>query len=335
VGFYAAIGFCVIPAVQVSIIVGERESGCKQQQYIMGAGQLSYWVSRWLYDSAVFLPPALSTILILALAGPEGLTSPASHIQGVASLVLVYGISSCWYTYVISFLFKKAADAQLWTRLGLTLLTMGFFSAHLALALPSLLDGTTPSPSISLATHAFDYLGMLLVPPYILAVGLGDISVRAVCFPFAGPKCTPPSPFAWDILGSKIVFLLACIPVWGALVLYLERQELEGGGGFSLSTAAAAGSSVAESGEDIEDRDVREERARVMEGSSSSSSRDGVELRGLRKVYVSRGVSKVAVCDVSLKLEEGEIFGLLGPNGAGKSSLLGMLTGNVIPSGGA
>lgn len=42
-----------------------------------------------------------------------------------------------------------------------------------------------------------------------------------------------------------------------------------------------------------------------------------------------------AVDNVSLSLEEGEIFGLLGPNGAGKTTLLKMLTTLLPPNGGS
>ena len=34
---------------------------------------------------------------------------------------------------------------------------------------------------------------------------------------------------------------------------------------------------------------------------------------------------------VSLKVEEGEIFGLLGPNGAGKTTTVRMLTTIILP----
>lgn len=44
--------------------------------------------------------------------------------------------------------------------------------------------------------------------------------------------------------------------------------------------------------------------------------------------------SLTAVNDVSLLIEEGEIFGLLGPNGAGKSTVIAMLTGLFPPDAG-
>jgi branched-chain amino acid transport system ATP-binding protein len=39
----------------------------------------------------------------------------------------------------------------------------------------------------------------------------------------------------------------------------------------------------------------------------------------------------VAVSDVSLRLEAGEIAGLIGPNGAGKTSMLDVLSGSLVP----
>ena len=61
-------------------------------------------------------------------------------------------------------------------------------------------------------------------------------------------------------------------------------------------------------------------------------------LRNVRKVYPGRGAAqppKVAVHNVCLGVARGECFGLLGANGAGKTSVLSMLSGRALPSGGS
>jgi ABC-2 type transport system ATP-binding protein len=76
-----------------------------------------------------------------------------------------------------------------------------------------------------------------------------------------------------------------------------------------------------------------------------------IETRNLRKVFRSvhryPGVSgairalfsreydeKVAVEDVTLAMEQGELVGYIGPNGAGKSTTIKMLTGILVPTSG-
>lgn len=56
------------------------------------------------------------------------------------------------------------------------------------------------------------------------------------------------------------------------------------------------------------------------------------------KVSVWRGqgsARRQVVCEVSLQVESGELFGLLGPNGAGKTSLMSVLSGLEPPGGGS
>ena len=55
-----------------------------------------------------------------------------------------------------------------------------------------------------------------------------------------------------------------------------------------------------------------------------------VELAGVTKAYES----KVAVHDLSLSIDSGQMFGLLGPNGAGKTSSIRMMMGITMPDSG-
>ena len=56
-----------------------------------------------------------------------------------------------------------------------------------------------------------------------------------------------------------------------------------------------------------------------------------VELAAVTKTYEN----KVAVKDLSLSIEAGQMFGLLGPNGAGKTSSIRMMMGITIPDSGS
>lgn len=55
-----------------------------------------------------------------------------------------------------------------------------------------------------------------------------------------------------------------------------------------------------------------------------------IELRSIRKTFDRHR----AVDDVSIRIEEGEIFGVLGPNGAGKTTTVECLTGMIRPDSG-
>jgi len=56
-----------------------------------------------------------------------------------------------------------------------------------------------------------------------------------------------------------------------------------------------------------------------------------VELQQVRKAYDT----KIAVDDLSFRIEPGSMFGLLGPNGAGKTSSIRMMIGITVPDSGS
>lgn len=53
-----------------------------------------------------------------------------------------------------------------------------------------------------------------------------------------------------------------------------------------------------------------------------------LESSNLRKTYLN----KVAVDDVTLRLEQGRIYAMLGPNGSGKTTFMKMVSGIVKPT---
>jgi ABC-2 type transport system ATP-binding protein len=69
---------------------------------------------------------------------------------------------------------------------------------------------------------------------------------------------------------------------------------------------------------------------------SSTGTTPAVRLRGLSKAFRGHlGIGRhVAVDNVELTVERGEIFGLLGPNGAGKTTTIKMMLGLLRPDAG-
>ena len=55
-----------------------------------------------------------------------------------------------------------------------------------------------------------------------------------------------------------------------------------------------------------------------------------IDIQGLRKEFGD----KIAVADLTLRVERGEVFGFLGPNGAGKTTAVKMLLGLINPTSG-
>ena len=60
---------------------------------------------------------------------------------------------------------------------------------------------------------------------------------------------------------------------------------------------------------------------------------EAVALHNIKKTY--NGGTVVAVDDISLSIEKGELFGLVGPDGAGKTSIFRILTTLLLPDGGS
>ena len=50
-----------------------------------------------------------------------------------------------------------------------------------------------------------------------------------------------------------------------------------------------------------------------------------IEIKNLKKVFITKTDKLVALQDINLSIEKGEIFGIIGLSGAGKSTLVRMI----------
>lgn len=70
--------------------------------------------------------------------------------------------------------------------------------------------------------------------------------------------------------------------------------------------------------------------------SSTTPHTPALHLQHVRKEFTTaKGDQFIALNDVSLTVEPGQIYGLLGPNGAGKSTMISLITGTGLPTSGS
>ena len=107
-----------------------------------------------------------------------------------------------------------------------------------------------------------------------------------------------------------------------------KKQPADGDGGIQMQSFASTA--------EAEDSDVAEERRRIVDGSGAGEA-PAIVVKNMVKEF-DMGVhlpKKVAVRDLCLTVNKGEVFGLLGQNGAGKTTTINLLTGLHTIDGGS
>ena len=95
----------------VSFIVKERADSCKHQQIVSGMNIASYWFGNYIFDFFLYILVACVTIGISVGLDIEALVE-GDALGATALLFIFFGLANIPLTYILSYLFKDAGNAQ-------------------------------------------------------------------------------------------------------------------------------------------------------------------------------------------------------------------------------
>jgi len=306
-----AIGLAFLPAGYIVFIVKEKEINAKHLQLISGVDVKAYWISNFAFDLVIHFIASLGSIVIIFALGSDTLAENAGVI--VVAMFL-FGCSIIPFSYLLSFSFKNSGNAQ---NGGI----MIFIASGVILMIVSIVFNSIDDLKPYLDTVRFI---SRLFPNYCLVDTIWQLSVLGIqqLFLFNPPD----GPWAMNVSGWNFVFMGAESVVFFLALLVLEH----------LSATNMCIKKTSENSEGLnekEDADVAAERERIQNGQAHD---DLLTLKGVRRVYPSRGKDpeKVAVNNLHFSIPKNQCFGFLGVNGAGKSTTLKIITGDEIPTAG-
>ncbi|KAI1383528.1 P-loop containing nucleoside triphosphate hydrolase protein [Hypoxylon trugodes] len=312
--FYVTI-FCLLqtlyPAFFALYPTYERRSQVRALQYSNGIRPFPLLFAYWMFDFVFVL---IISAVCTALMAPA---APWFGLGYVWFVQVLYGLAAVLCAYLISLLARSQPAA-----FAFTVLIMAIMYALSVITLLVI----QMNDSGNQVTNDGTAFGLGIIFPIQnlmrgLAVSLNMYIVRCRGTTMISQ---PGSIYAF---GGPIMLLILQIIGLFSLLLWLE------GGSFAWISKPKPLPPAVDSVSDAEKKlsvssgrpDVDAETARV-EASDSDL---------LRVLHVSKNFGpNVAVDDVSLGLQEGEILALLGPNGAGKTTTINMIRGDMTPSSG-
>ncbi|XP_067087403.1 phospholipid-transporting ATPase ABCA3 isoform X2 [Osmerus mordax] len=345
-------GMASLSSTFALLLVTERSVKSKHVQQVSGVYLSNFWFSALLWDLVNFLLPCVLMLVVFQGFGVKAFVEH-NHLVDMLLLLLLYGWAVIPLMYLLSFLFSTAASA--YTRLTIFNIISGtatFLSVTIM---------TIPELNLLETSHLLDKV-FLVFPNYCLGMSISQFYqnyelltfctsnplTEAICkiynityqenyFSMSEPGV---GRFLVALSLQGLVFILLVFAIelqcvrairralWSLWSLCPRCTRCTRRGKLALIEDAAV---------QTEDRDVAEERKRVLECHPMVESMVGspLILHELSKVY-SGGQPLLAVDRLSLAVGKGECFGLLGFNGAGKTTTFKMLTGDeTVTSGDA
>ncbi|KAI5853669.1 P-loop containing nucleoside triphosphate hydrolase protein [Durotheca rogersii] len=306
--------FCLLhtlyPAFFALYPAFERRSLVRGLQYSNGVRPFPLLFSYWMFDFMFVLVICAASTAMVAPAAPWFGPGYVWFAQ------VLYGLAATLFAYLVSLVARSQSSAFAFSVL--------FMCIMYALSVVTLVVLQTTDGANQMANDGTTF-GLGITFPIQNLMRALAISLNMYIIRCRGQTMITDGGSIYAYGGPIMLLILQNISLF-TLLLWLE------GGSFAwlrrtkalppaISTADIEMTGVSPAGRP----DVDAETTRV-EASKSDL---------LRILHVLKNFgSNIAVDNVSLGLQEGEILALLGPNGAGKTTIINMVRGDLIPSSG-
>ncbi|XP_031848316.1 cholesterol transporter ABCA5 isoform X1 [Nomia melanderi] len=335
---FIGMNFVLLPIILVVDMVYDREIKAKNQLRVNGLSFSMYFLTYFIVLDGLITFICLCILGIIFLFDVPSLQEIPALIT-LGSLLMLYCPASMLFSACLSYVFDKMDSAQS------ILPNIATFIGLIPFILVMSLDMLGLSGTAAFVLHVIFSLLNTLYVPYAAVYYVGRVhlmcSINAACH-----HLTMSDYLTTEIIIMAFGVLLHC-PVWFFILLLLDTKK--SGGNISdifkhfLRNGGSVGEEIMENADigEHEDADVKAERQKVFNLITSSSVQEPpvVLVQNLRKEYRQRESGscsccskqdeeasqiqrKVAVRNLSLAVEPGEVFGLLGHNGAGKTTTM-------------
>ncbi|KAK6641556.1 hypothetical protein RUM44_013268 [Polyplax serrata] len=336
--------FVLVPVSLAVDMVYDREIKARNQLRVNGLSFSQYFLTYVIVLGVLMLFICFCLILLILIFDLPSLREPPAFMM-LGILIFLYCPSSILCCTCLSYIFDKADTA-------LSILpNIVTFSGIIPFSLVIILDMFRIGGRAVIGLHAFFSLVNTLYVPYAVIYFVDRVYIMCSMNPACNYLVF--SDYMTDEIIIMIFSSLFHIPFWFLMLRIVDVKKTGGKVSEAFKFLSAKDTPSQEEiieNNDIgehEDTDVKVERTRVCDILNNQlQSPPVVVVHNLRKEYIKNSVKvcdccnkgveepnrKLAVRNLSVAVDAGEVFGLLGHNGAGKTTTMKIMIAEEGPT---
>ncbi|KAI8824447.1 uncharacterized protein EV422DRAFT_520128 [Fimicolochytrium jonesii] len=310
---YLTIAFFQFYISVLFYVVQEKEKRIKELVYIMGLRPLAFWLSWGITYAFGIIPP----VVIIVTAIVKGI----SFLPNTSFLLILI----IFYLYCISTVALAFATSPFFSKTMLANVVGPFVTIIPAVLQIALQDTQLSSGAQVIIAMVLSPLGHTLLLNTVVKLEINGSGMQWSSIP-------------WNGAGTYLLGLALSTPFYALLAMYLDAVVKQEFGVtrpwyFPLTMFSRKANSKGA----LESHTRHQDNPDDMEPDESGAG-VAVEITGLRRIFgessrfTGKSKPKVAVDNLNLHMNSGEIFGILGHNGAGKTTTIHMLCGLIPPT---